>query len=44
MKYEFIVTVETEDIVDALQVMNERIDFEEDYGFEYTVEWEVKND
>lgn len=36
--YVFAVTVETDTAAQAAQVMAERIDHDEDYGFAYTVE------
>lgn len=36
----FTVTVDAADKEQAYQVMNERICFEEDYGFPYTVSWD----
>lgn len=37
--FHFMVTVECDDSVQAEQVINERIDYDEDYGFEYLIEW-----
>lgn len=48
MIHEFIVRVETNAGPDsdsdahAQQVMEERIDYDEDYGFDYTISWEPK--
>ena len=46
-KFIYLVTVEISDNQNlnnvenlADQVMNERLDFDEDYGFDYTIEWE----
>lgn len=36
-QYRFTVTVECETEEEALQVMAERVYFDEDYGFEYTI-------
>lgn len=36
--YTFAVTVECDTAAQAAQVMGERIDHEEDYGFPYTIE------
>lgn len=38
-EYTFGVTVTAESAEQAAEVMRERIDFEEDYGFEYEVEY-----
>jgi hypothetical protein len=37
--FHFLVTVETDTVEHAEQVMAERINPDEDYGFEYTVDW-----
>jgi len=37
--FHFMVTVECDDSVQAEQVINERIDYDEDYGFDYLIEW-----
>jgi len=42
MKYEFVVTVDTDSEIHAVRAISERIDFDEDYGFSYTITWEVK--
>jgi hypothetical protein len=42
MKHTFIVTVECEEAADALLVMGERLDYDEDYGFPYSVDWKWK--
>lgn len=37
--YKFIVTVNTETLEQAQKVITERIDYTEDYGFPYYIEW-----
>ena len=39
MEHTFIVTVKDCDRINALIVMQERIEYDEDYGFYYTIEW-----
>ena len=39
MKYKFNVEVDCETIDEAHQVMAERLDPDEDYGFKYRVDW-----
>jgi hypothetical protein len=39
MEYKFIVTVEAEDLHLAQRVMQERIEYTEDYGFPYMLDW-----
>jgi len=39
MKYPFLVVVETDNFAQANQVMAERIGHDEDYGFEYQIDW-----
>lgn len=39
MKHTFIVTVDCEHYTHAHLVMANRLDYDEDYGFPYTVEW-----
>ena len=41
MNVRYLVTVEAETVEQANQVINERLAPDEDYGFEYTVEWEL---
>ena len=43
-KYHFLVTVVAETHDQAVEVMNERILYNEDYGFPYEVDWEDNND
>lgn len=38
-KYPFLVIVEAETPSQAQEVMAERLGYDEDYGFEYKVEW-----
>lgn len=38
-EYKFIVTVDTATLEQAEQVMRERIENEEDYGFAYLIDW-----
>ena len=42
MEYTFIVTVNCENSYSASIVMEERLAYDEDYGFPYTVDWEWK--
>jgi len=42
MKHTFIVEVECEDYTKAMIVIQERIDYDEDYGFPYSVDWKWK--
>lgn len=37
--FEFTVTVRARNLPDAVSVMRERLDPDEDYGFEYQIEW-----
>jgi hypothetical protein len=39
-EHKFVVTVESETYEQALRVMMERIGHNEDYGFEYTIDWD----
>jgi hypothetical protein len=39
MEYKFIVSVEAENYDQACKVMQERIDYTEDYGFSYMLDW-----
>ena len=39
MKHQFIVTVEGCTLDEANTVMAERLSYDEDYGFDYTVDW-----
>jgi hypothetical protein len=39
MKHTFIVTVDCEKYTDAHIVMAERLGYDEEYGFSYTVDW-----
>lgn len=39
MEYKFIVSVEAETLEQAQQVMQERIEYSEDYGFSYMIDW-----
>ena len=39
MEYKFIVTIDTDTSENACQVMSERLDYDEDYGFPYTIVW-----
>jgi hypothetical protein len=39
-EYKFMVTVECDTKEEADQVMGERLGCDEDYGFEYSVDWE----
>ena len=39
-EYKFIVTVDAETKEQADRVMQERIGFDEDYGFDYSIDWE----
>lgn len=41
-EFQFIVTVMAETEEEALQVIAERIDFDEDYSFEYRIDWTQK--
>lgn len=41
-KHSFVVTVECDTAEQAEQVMAERIGPDEDYGFEYTIDWKVQ--
>lgn len=43
-KYRFLVTVVAETHDQAVEVMDERILYNEDYGFPYEVDWEDNND
>jgi hypothetical protein len=43
MEYRFTVTVNCEDGFLAHLVMAERLWHDEDYGFPYTVDWELSN-
>lgn len=43
-KYQFLVTVVAETHGQAVEVMNERILYNDDYGFPYEVDWEDNND
>jgi 2-oxo-4-hydroxy-4-carboxy--5-ureidoimidazoline (OHCU) decarboxylase len=38
-EFKFIVTVDTATLEQAHQVMRERIENEEDYGFSYLIDW-----
>ena len=38
--FEFTVRVEADTFDQALRVMQERIEFEEDYGFDYSISYE----
>ena len=38
-EFSFIVTVEAASVDEAVQVMSERINHDEEYGFDYTIEW-----
>lgn len=38
-EYKFIVTVEAETFEQAQEVIKERIDHTEDYGFPYMIDW-----
>ena len=38
-KFAFVVTVECETLDQAEQVVVERLGYDEDYGFEYTLDW-----
>jgi len=40
MKFQFTTTVEAETYGQAVEVMNERIHYDEDYGFPYEIDWE----
>lgn len=40
MRYEFAVTVKCDTHEEAVQVMQERLGYDEDYGFTYTVDWD----
>lgn len=42
MKHTFIVTVECEDYNKAMLVIQERLEYDEDYGFPYSIEWKWK--
>jgi len=42
--FHFAVEVQADSLEQAMQVMQERIEFEEDYGFPYTVEWGTFDD
>jgi hypothetical protein len=37
--YTFTVTVKTDTLANARRVMAERLGFDEDYGFDYEVDW-----
>jgi len=39
--FRYIVTIECEDEDDAETVIGERLGFDEDYGFEYTLDFEA---
>lgn len=39
-RFTFQVTIEADTLEEAKQVMAERIDYDEDYGFEYRISWE----
>ena len=39
MEYKFIVAVEAETLAQAQRVMQERIEYDEDYGFPYMLDW-----
>lgn len=41
MRYHAIVEVETDNLEDAEQVFAERLGYDEDYGFPYSIEWDV---
>lgn len=43
MKHEFVVTVEGCSRKEAMTVMAERIGYDEDYGFHYTIDFEAKS-
>lgn len=43
MKHTFIVTVDCGTFDNAVQVMQERLNHDEDYGFPYIVTWEDAN-
>ena len=40
MRHTFTVTVKCDTEDQALEVMAERINYDEDYGFPYTIEWD----
>jgi hypothetical protein len=42
MKHTFIVEVECKDYLQADIVMGERLGYDEDYGFPYSIEWKWK--
>ena len=44
MKHTFIVEVECEDHIQAGIVMVERMEYDDDYGFPYSVDWKWKDD
>jgi hypothetical protein len=39
MEYKFIVAIEAESLEFAQKVMQERMDYSEDYGFRYMIDW-----
>jgi len=42
MKHTFIVEIDAETYADAQVVMQERMEYDEDYGFPYSVDWKWK--
>jgi len=42
--FHFAVEVKAETLEQAIQVMSERIEHDEDYGFPYKVEWDTFDD
>jgi hypothetical protein len=43
-KHEFVVTITGCDREAAETVMTERIEHDEDYGFDYSIEWKSKDE
>lgn len=39
MEFVFTVTVETGTSEQAVEVMRERLGYDEDYGFDYSIDW-----
>jgi hypothetical protein len=42
MKHTFIVEIDAEDSYKANVVMSERLHYDEDYGFPYSIDWKWK--
>jgi len=42
MKHTFIVEIDAEDSYKANVVINERLGYDEDYGFPYSIDWKWK--